>query len=361
MERRILPLIIMGLGISFLSAFFVLLSTLEEQSKKESTFLDTTVLTISAVGDIMMGTDFPYPKLPPEDGKYLFSDAVEILKKADIAFGNLEGPLCNNGVPAKKIKKGKAYVFRTPTRLVKNLVNAGFDVLSLANNHARDFGYYGLLSTKRTLDSVGIKYSSKDGEIAEFHVRGVKIGLIALSYGVPPRSIIYPEDVLCEIDSLSKKYDILIISVHGGKEGRSALHIKNEFEYFLGEPRGNLVKFAHDAVDRGADLILMHGPHVPRAIEVYKKRLIAYSLGNFCTYGGMNLAGEAGIAPLLWIELDKRGRFLKGRIYSFVQLPPGGPKKDDKNRAFYLIEKLSKEDFPLTSPLFDSGGVILPR
>lgn len=360
MEKRIFPLIIMGLGITFLSAYFVLLTTVSESIKEQSLSQDK-VITVAAVGDIMMGTTYPYTNLPPEDGKYLFSEARDILRKADIAFGNLEGPLCDKGYPVKRIKKGRSYVFRTPTRFVYNLVDAGFDVLSLANNHARDFGYYGMNSTKNTLKKAKIKYSSKDGEIAEFEIKGIKIGIIALSTGAPPRSVVYPNKALKEIDSLAQHYDILIVSVHGGKEGTSALHIKNEFEYFLGEPRGNLVKFAHDAIEKGADLILMHGPHVPRAVEIYKERLIAYSLGNFCTYGGMNLSKETGIAPLLWIELNRKGKFLKGRIYSFIQFPPGGPKRDEEEKAFNLIKKLSQEDFPNTSPLFDSAGIILPR
>jgi hypothetical protein len=313
------------------------------------------VISVVAVGDILMGTTYPSVKLPEEEGRFLFKESKEILRSGDISFGNLEGPLCDGGSPAKDRSHRGPYFFRTPARFVGNLADAGFNVMSLANNHAEDFGPKGATSTKRVLDRAGIRYSSKAGEVAEFDIRGIKVGLVAVSFGSPPRSIVKLEEAWEEIDSLSKKYHLLIVSVHGGKEGSSALHTKNELEYFFGKPRGNLIQFAHGAIDRGADLILGHGPHVPRAIEVYKGRLIAYSLGNFCTYGGMSLSKEKGYAPVLWAELSGSGQFTKGKLHSFVQVPPGGPQKDEKERAWNLIKKLSQEDFPETSPFFGSS------
>jgi poly-gamma-glutamate capsule biosynthesis protein CapA/YwtB (metallophosphatase superfamily) len=310
----------------------------------------------------MMGTDYPSPKLPKKDGRLLFGEAKGFLRGADLVFGNLEGPLTEESFPGKKVKEEKeAYFFRTPQRYVRNLADAGFNVVSLANNHAGDFGNKGISSTKKVLAAAGIKYSSKAGEVAEFEINGLKLGLAAFSFGPPPRSIVYPEEALAEIDLLSRKYDLLILSIHGGKEGETALRTENEFEYFLDEPRGNLIQFAHEAIERGADLILAHGPHVPRAIEIYQDRLIAYSLGNFCTYRGMSLDKEKGYAPLLWVELGRNGEFVRGRIVSFIQLPPGGPKRDGEERAWTLIKKLSQEDFPETSPFFAASETILPR
>ena len=342
--------------------FLLILPLGAEISANEDPSPAPSVITVAAVGDIMMGTDYPSPKLPKKDGRLLFEEAKEFLRKADIVFGNLEGPLSDGDSPAKKVKDVKeAYFFRTPPRYVKNLVDAGFNVVSLANNHAGDFGEKGMSSTKKVLAAAGIKYSSKAGEVAEFEINGLKLGLAAFSFGPPPRSIVYPEKALEEIDLLSKKYDLLILSIHGGKEGGTALRTENEFEYFLDEPRGNLIQFAHAAIERGADLILVHGPHVPRALEIYQDRLIAYSLGNFCTYRGMSLDKEKGYAPLLWVELGRDGEFVKGKIFSFIQVPPGAPKRDEKERAWTLIKKLSEEDFPETSPFFGESETILPR
>jgi poly-gamma-glutamate capsule biosynthesis protein CapA/YwtB (metallophosphatase superfamily) len=347
--------------IVWIASFLIFCPIMNATSGNEASLATTPVITVAAVGDIMMGTDYPSPKLPKKDGKFLFEASKEILRQADIVFGNLEGPLYEKGSPAKKGREGESYVFRTPPRYAKNLVDAGFNVLSLANNHAGDFGYPGMVSTKKVLKANGIKYSSKSGEVAEFEIKGLKIGLIALSFGSPPRSIVYPEKALEEIEELSKKYDLLILSIHGGKEGGTALQTKNEFEYFLEEPRGNLIQFAHEAVERGADLILGHGPHVPRAMEIYQDRLIAYSLGNFCTYEGMSLGKEKGYAPLLWVELGKNGEFIRGKIYSFIQIPPGGPRTDEQERAYTLIKQLSQEDFPETSPFLNESGILLPR
>jgi poly-gamma-glutamate capsule biosynthesis protein CapA/YwtB (metallophosphatase superfamily) len=332
-----------------------------EISKNEELDRSTSVITVAAVGDIMMGTDYPSPKLPEKNGRFLFKEPKEILRKADIVFGNLEGPLCDSGPPVKKVKERESYVFRTPPSFVENLADAGFHVVSLANNHAGDFGHEGMSSTRKVLDAAGIKYSSKAGEVAEFEIKGVRMGLVAFSFGPPPRSIVTPKKLLEEIEHLARKYDVLILSIHGGGEGTAALQTRNEYEHFLDEPRGNLIEFAHEAIQRGADLILGHGPHVPRAIEVYRGRLIAYSLGNFCTYGGISLDKEKGYAPLLWVELGRKGELVRGRIHSFIQMPPGGPKKDEEKRAWALIKKLSQEDFPETSPFFVAPETILPR
>lgn len=317
-------------------------------------------VTVAAAGDIMLGSDFPTPRLPPEDGLTLFEEVREIFRRADVSFGNLEGTLCDGGLCAKNVESPNVYAFRTPTRFARTLKEAHLKVVSLANNHTLDFGYTGKLETQKALREAGLQFSGKDGEVAAFTVRGVKVGLVAVSFGPPPRSIIQPQAIYREIESLAKKYDILVVSVHAGKEGRDALHVRDEAEIFLGEPRGNLVRFARTAVERGADLVLGHGPHVPRALEIHQGRLIAYSLGNFCTYLGMSLTAESGYAPLLWVELGPRGEFLRGQIHSFIQYRPGGPRKDEEHRAAALMRTLSLEDFPASSPLITPKGVVYP-
>jgi poly-gamma-glutamate capsule biosynthesis protein CapA/YwtB (metallophosphatase superfamily) len=356
-ELTVVKIAGMGLGIIF-SLLVLLINAPSSATTKESP--QDQVITIAAVGDIMMGSDFPGSNLPPEDGKLLFKEVADILSKAAISFGNLEGPLCDGGVTIKDMDNSNIFAFRTPARFAANLKAAGLKVVSVANNHAMDFGYYGKSSTQKALKQAGVKYSGQDGDVAEFAVAGVKIALIALSFGPPPRSIVHPQSALAEIAALAKKYDILLVSIHGGREGRWAQHLDCAPEYFLGEARGNLVKFAHDAIDRGAHLVIGHGPHVPRAVEVYQGRLIAYSLGNFCTYKGMNLTGESGYAPLLWVELNKHGEFLRGKIYSFIQYRPGGPQPDEQARAFKLMRTLSLEDFPESCPLFAGTATLLP-
>ena len=96
---------------------------------------------------------------------------------------------------------------------------------------------------------------------------------------------------------LAATHDIVIVSFHGGAEGNGAEMLPFAREIFAGEDRGNVVEFAHAMVDAGADLVLGHGPHVVRPMELYRDRLIAYSLGNFATYYGISVEGIRGIAP----------------------------------------------------------------
>jgi poly-gamma-glutamate capsule biosynthesis protein CapA/YwtB (metallophosphatase superfamily) len=149
-------------------------------------------ITIAAVGDVMMGSDFPGPLLPQDGGKSLLRDAKPFLQKADIAMANLEGPFCDGGSPAKPPKAGVSYLFRIPPQFAVNLKGAGVDMVSLANNHALDFGPYCHQRTKTVLKDAGMTFSSKKGEVAEFDIRGSRVGVIALSFGGPPRSIVYP-------------------------------------------------------------------------------------------------------------------------------------------------------------------------
>ena len=315
-------------------------------------------ITVAAVGDVMMGSDYPSPSLPGNGGRNLFTHAAPFFKAADIAMANLEGPLLEGGEPAKIAVAGRSYLFRTPPSYAENLKEAGISMVSLANNHAMDFGPSGLASTKRALDKAGVAFSGKEGEIAQFLVRGVRVGVLSLSFGAPPRSIVHPTGALAEIAQASGDYDILILSIHAGAEGRGALHVVPGMERYLNEPRGDLIRFAHDAIDRGAALLVFHGPHVPRALELYRGRLIAYSLGNFATFGGVSVVRESGYAPILTAELAPDGSFLKGAIHSFRQKPYSAPRPDRKLRAGRLMQKLSSEDFADSGLLFAASGEI---
>jgi len=162
------------------------------------------------------------------------------------------------------------------------------------------------------------------------------------------------------VNRLKRRHDIVLVSFHGGAEGEAALHLPFAEEHYYGERRGDVVAFARRAVEAGADLVIGHGPHVPRAMELYRGRLIAYSLGNFATYQGMSVSGRKGLAPLLEARLDSRGRFIEGRIHSFVQQRPQGPVRDTQQRAAQLIARLSQQDFPRASLAFDPRGHLYP-
>ncbi len=303
-------------------------------------------VTIAAVGDIMLGTDYPEPRLPPDDGKDYLLAVASVLQAADLTIGNLEGVLLAGGTPRKTCAIAAAcFIFRSPPRYGELLKAAGFDALSLANNHARDFGEAGRSYTMGVLDRLGIHHSGRRGDIASFQVKGLRVAFIAFSPTLKSYLLNDIPTAVGHIQQLSRHHDLVIVSFHGGAEGRAAMALPFEEEFYFGETRGEVVRFAHSVIDAGADLVIGHGPHVPRALEVYRQRLIAYSLGNFATYLGVSVADEAGWAPLLVASIDADGRFLEGRIYSALQQRPGNLRWDDEHQAARLIQRLTEQTF----------------
>jgi hypothetical protein len=318
-------------------------------------------VTIAAVGDMMLGTDYPENHLPDDDGAGFLADVAPVLAAADVAFGNLEGVLADGGEPAKKCSNPqRCWVFRSPTRYAEHYRNAGFDVLSLANNHARDFGVDGRTATMRALDGVGIHHSGREGEFASFEANGLSIAMLAYAVTRDSNMLLDYELARDTVAEHARTHDIVIVSFHGGAEGTGALHLPFADEEYYGEPRGDVVLFARMMVDAGADLVLGHGPHVVRAVERYQERLIAYSLGNFATYYGISVDGLKGVAPILVVTLDPEGRFLEGEIVSTRQLRPAGPSIDPGRRALNMIRDLSFEDFGSPGLAFSPDGTLTP-
>ena len=319
-------------------------------------------ISIASVGDMMLGTDYPDNHLPDDDGVSFLAAVTPSLSAADITFGNLEGVLVDGGEPAKKCSNPQAcYLFRSPTRYAQYFLAAGFDVLSLANNHARDFGEEGRTSTMEALDAAGIFHSGREGDFASFEVNDLKIAVLA--YAVTKESNMMLDYELAEttVKKFAETHDIVMVTFHGGAEGVDVMNLPFAEEEYFGEPRGDVVLFARCMVDAGADLVIGHGPHVVRAAELYKDRLIAYSLGNFATYYGISVAGIKGIAPILTTTLDGNGRFVEGRIVSTVQMRPDGPSIDPEQRALNLMRGLSIEDFESPGLRFHPNGAITPQ
>jgi poly-gamma-glutamate capsule biosynthesis protein CapA/YwtB (metallophosphatase superfamily) len=318
-------------------------------------------LTVAAVGDIMLGTDFPEDRLPEHDGRGLLAEVAPTLRAADVAFGNLEGVLMDGGEPVKVCKDPKVcFLFRSPTRYARTLKEAGFDVMSLANNHARDFGETGRSSSMTALDEAAIWHSGRVGDVAEWEQGGRRVALIAFSFTSGSHPLNDTAGARALVAELAPRNDIVIVSFHGGAEGGDATRVPFTTERFFDEDRGNVVEFARAVVEAGADLVLGHGPHVARAIEVYRDRLIAYSLGNFATYFGISVEGLKGVAPILEATVDCEGRLLQGRIVSAIQVRPDGVRLDAQQRAFHLIRDMTALDLSGGGLLFDESGGFRP-
>jgi poly-gamma-glutamate capsule biosynthesis protein CapA/YwtB (metallophosphatase superfamily) len=311
------------------------------------TLTPDSLYTIAMVGDMMLGTLYPKPQLPPNDGKNLFDDVRNILTKATIAVGNCEGALCGSNLKCSKGSCPYAYAFRMPPSYAGLFKEAGFDFLSLANNHSEDFGTEGIKETMAILDSVGIRYAGvKDlCQTALVQRDSVTYGFCAFGHNSYTYRHQDTAQALAIIRSLREECDILIVSFHGGAEGKDKTHLPNGSESFLGEDRGSLRFFAHLCIDNGADVVFGHGPHVCRAVEVYKGHFIAYSLGNFCTPAGISVAGVNGYAPVITVRLNSDGLLVDGKIHSFTQPFRTGPRVDKKNVVAKAIRTLTREDF----------------
>ncbi len=353
--------------------FFLLSFENFAQQKKQapindtvSTIIDTLVVvkkdtvTIIGVGDIMMGTNYPENKLPPNNGAFLMKDVEAVLQNADLTFGNLEGTLLNSGGKPKTCQDPKVcYVFRTPVSYVQNLLRAGFDVMSLANNHAGDFGDVGRKSSMKTLDSAKLEHAGQTSKPYTLFVKdSITYGMVAFA---PNSGCINLNDLpgakalVAHLDSLA---DIVIVSFHGGAEGANFQNVPRINEIFHGENRGNVYKFAHEMIDAGADIIFGHGPHVTRAVDVYKHRFIAYSMGNFCTYRGISVNGVSGIAPIIKVYTNVEGKFFKARIIPTYQTYGTGVRIDAAKQVTKKIQELTKKDFPESRIHIDENGLI---
>jgi poly-gamma-glutamate capsule biosynthesis protein CapA/YwtB (metallophosphatase superfamily) len=294
------------------------------------------------MGDIMLGTE---NLLPPDGAKGFFADAAPYLEGRDIVFGNLEGPLTDRGSPTKDTSTGRSFCFRTPPSYGAVLKDAGLNIVSLANNHAYDYGEEGRAQTVEVLDSLGIAHTGGPGEIAWLTVRGRKFAFIGLA---PNRGCQNINDIdgavaLVRVALASDPGALVIVSAHGGAEGASHMRVPDGPETYLGESRGDLRRLSRALIDAGAAMVIGHGPHVPRAAELYRGRLIAYSLGNFATASGINVKGASGLAPLLLAEIGGDGGTESYRFVSFRQQPNKGPRLDPKGEAAKVIEGLSRD------------------
>jgi len=339
--------------------FFLLITTLIDISIKETSY--EKKIMVLGVGDMMIGTNYPSDRyLPKNNGRDIFKGVSKIINKADIAFGNLEGTLLTGKGEIKKCSDPKkCYAFKSPDNYVENYKNAGFDIVSIANNHINDFGEIGRKNTQRVLKENGIYFSGTiEKPYTIFTKDSIKYGFASFS---PNKGTIQinnykqAKEIISYLDSIC---DIVIVSFHGGAEGTDYNRVTRTREYFLGEDRGNPYEFSRLVIDNGADIVFGHGPHVVRSVDIYKDRFIAFSLGNFATYARFNLKGIRGIAPIIQVNVDNNGKFIDGRIISAKQIGLGTPVLDIENKAVNEIYKLTKLDFPESKLLINKEGHI---
>lgn len=320
---------------------------------------DATV-RLRAVGDVMLGSDFPKPEegLPPEDGAQSLAQVKDALADADLTFINLEGPLCDSGSTNKCGKGRNCYAFRTPTSYVRWLTEAGVDLASTANNHSGDFGEECRRETEKTLDAAQIRWSGAPGSIASTVSNGLKVGMVAFHTSASCNHLNDHAAAVALVQQAKAAHDLVVVSFHGGAEGAKYQNVPDAQETFFGENRGHLRVVTRLLIDAGADVVIGHGPHVVRGIEFYKGKLIAYSLGNFATYGSFNLRGPNGLGAILEVTLGVGGTFVGGRLLPTRQEGKGIPVPDPTGAALERFRSLTAEDFPQTGAIIGEDGTL---
>lgn len=319
-------------------------------------------LSVAAAGDTMLGSDLKKGErgLAPGNGEGILAATASIFSSVDVAFLNLEGTLAN-GIPSTKCgpTSTSCYAFRTPTRYTAALTAASIDVVSNANNHAMDLGIPGMESTLAALDAANIAHASRYGDIAMLERGGLKIAVVAAHSGSCCLNVNRLAEVQGAIVEADQEADIVIFSFHGGAEGGGARHVPGRTEIAWGERRGDVKALSRAAIDAGADLVVGHGPHVLRAMEVYRGRLIAYSMGNFVGYRQFGTrGGHGGTSAILEVELAENGVLRSARIHPMMLDREGKPNPDPEGAAILSIQELSDADFPASDVQIAADGVI---
>ena len=311
------------------------------------------IVTIAAVGDVALG----HAASLPADPESIFA-RVRPLLHADLVTGNLESALSDR--PAAKCGSGRAgcYAFRAPPAFGHALRAAGFTLLNLANNHTRDAGDAGLADTAEALEAAGLEHTGAPGQIAVVRVHGVRVAVVGFAPYPWTADLLDVAGAQRLVRAAAAMADLVVVEMHAGAEGTAYRHVGAGDETYLGERRGNPVAFARAVVDAGADLVVGHGPHLLRALEWYRGRLIAYSLGNFASYRNFALDGPLGTSAVLRVRLRADGTWVGGRLVPVRLDGTGTPAPDPQAAALAAVRELSRADLGARAALPGAGGAL---
>ncbi len=258
--------------------------------------------TLVAVGDIMLSRNVGAIIRKRKDVRYPYADTAELTRDADIAFANLETSI----TPGRPINTGEM-TFRADPDTVDGLADAGFDVVSLANNHTPNFGQKGLADTFKHLHDAGVAYAGAGEDYAAAHLpavierNGLRFAFLAYNdHDVVPESyaaadghagtaIMNVDAVKAAVKAAREIADVIIVSMHSG----------HEYTYV---PDASQTAFARAAIDAGADLVIGHHAHVVQAVEQYGGKMIFYGLGNFIFDQQWSIPTREGMAIRVTFE-----------------------------------------------------------
>jgi capsule synthesis protein PGA_cap len=310
-------------------------------------------------GDVTLGSSYG---MPPDHARGMLAAVAPTMRAADVAAVNLEGTLGAGGAskcPPPPRAATNCFAFQAPAANAGALRVAGVDMVNLANNHAFDFGAAGMGQTLLALRAHRVAWTGRPGEIRHLQVAGARLaflGFSAYSWSSPIRD---GAAVRRLVGAAARDADIVVVFMHAGAEGAGQTHTPDREEQAFGELRGNPRAFGHTAVDAGADLVLGSGPHVMRGIEVYRRRVIAYSLGNLAGYGNFAAGGPLSISGLLRVQVASDGALAGGRLVALRLVGAGLPVRDPTRAAVKLVARVSRADFGRRAVRLSPSGRIV--
>ena len=276
-------------------------------------------------------------------------------------IGNFEGVATSHEYAKCRPESKNCFTFNGNAGFLSILSQASFDVLNIANNHFNDYGEVGQIETLAAITDNGMIPSGIKNQITYIQKNNLTIGILGVSNYAWGYNMESSKTLRTAINSARDNSDIVVVVFHAGGEGVSYSHTPVGTEWYLGENRGDVRTFAHNAIDAGADVVLGSGPHVLRGIEMYEGKLIAYSLGNFASADpNLLTTGTMKTSAMIELTLTEDGATTSGMIYPFELDYRGTPRPDINYTAIPVINKLSEEDFGENGiKLSPTGEIIL--
>jgi poly-gamma-glutamate capsule biosynthesis protein CapA/YwtB (metallophosphatase superfamily) len=313
-------------------------------------------VTITDVGDLNFGMNGAF--VPGGQARQLAGVAGDL--HADLTVANLETALGTSGTTKCGPGSTDCFAFQAPAAEALGAAQAGFTAVNVANNHTDDAGPAGLQETNAALSAAHLAWTGRPGQITYLQCGGVRVALLGFAPYAYDSNLLNIPAAAAMVHRAAQHARLVIVFIHAGAEGPAAQHVRPGMETYDGELRGNPIAFAHAVVNAGADLVLGSGPHVLRAMQWYRGKLIAYSLGNFAGYYTMGLAGVTSDSAILHVTLTAGGTFVSGSVTPIRLVGAGLPVPDPARAGIQLINSLSREDLGASGVRISRAGVILP-
>lgn len=330
---------------------------------------------VCAGGDVTLGTNLDTTWTYAASAKYgvdlrplpdpdsLLAPLKEFFSGSDIVLLNIEGAIGEGRADSKcAADSSNCFAFRQPPAVadaIARVASPAAIIGNVANNHSRDAGDSGFRQTVRRLKRAGVAVTGADTLATPVAtIDGDTVAFLGFhtSRDTPDARDI--RAVRRHVARAARRWKRVVVTAHLGAEGIGAQRTYSATEMFLKMDRGNPVAFAHAAIDAGADLVVMHGPHVLRAAEWHRDGLALYSLGNLLTYGPFRLTDPMNRSAVACVTLDDEGHPFDAVLKSTWQRYPGSLAADPSGRGTILIDSLSRLDFPRTGVTIDTAGIV---